>query len=92
MALRALSAGADITAAYRTPRAQRLLRETAQRATRAVDVPVDEPVVCGELTVLHLAARIGQPAMLEFLLQVRAAAGGFWIFASAGHECCVQPV
>jgi hypothetical protein len=90
--LRALAAGADVAASYRTPRAQRLVRETAARAAHkpGTEGEEDAPVVCGELTALHAASRTGTLVLVEFLLQVGLAGGlaGLAPCALLAAGCC----
>lgn len=78
MALQALAAGADVNAAYRTPRAQRLVRDTSSKSSSAcsheqqqhVEVPPSPTFqACGTVTALHGAAAAGSGPLLEFLLQ-----------------------
>lgn len=73
-----MAARADINAAYRTPRAQRLVRDTSSKASsreqqqqRQDNEEPPSPVcqACGTVTVLHAAAVAGSGTLLEFLLQ-----------------------
>jgi hypothetical protein len=86
-----------VAASYRTPRAQRLVRETAARAAHKPGAGEEEEyVVCGELTALHAAARTGVVALLEFLLQVGCrwglgvGPGGWWLVARGVESARLQ--
>lgn len=71
-----IAAGADVNQAYRTPRAQKLVKDTHVASLRADPAAAEaaaaedrSPRGCGDVTVLHAAAAEGWPPMVEFLLQ-----------------------
>lgn len=69
LALQAVAGGADLNTAYRTPRAQRLVKDTTARARNANATAMESPRACGDVTVLHAAAAMGCGKLMEFLLQ-----------------------